>query len=78
MKKARVTATCAANGCSWCIHISPTPYGKIYKIKTYNENNYSMGASELATQLLMQSQGDIYIDLKYFSKNKMLLVKSNR
>ncbi|XP_057444916.1 uncharacterized protein LOC130737170 [Lotus japonicus] len=34
--KTRVTAKCAADGCSWRIHASPTPDGKIYKIKTYN------------------------------------------
>ncbi|XP_057452869.1 uncharacterized protein LOC130744726 [Lotus japonicus] len=34
--KTRVTAKCAADGCSWRIHASPTPDGKTYKIKTYN------------------------------------------
>ncbi|KAJ1424167.1 Zinc finger, SWIM-type [Sesbania bispinosa] len=35
-EKARVTARCAADGCSWRIHASPTPDWKTYKIKTYN------------------------------------------
>jgi hypothetical protein len=35
-EKARVTAKCASDGCSWRIHASPTPDGKTYKIKTYN------------------------------------------
>ncbi|KAJ1401166.1 Transposase, MuDR, plant [Sesbania bispinosa] len=35
-EKARVTARCAADGCCWRIHASPTPDGKTYKIKTYN------------------------------------------
>ncbi|KAJ1401847.1 Zinc finger, SWIM-type [Sesbania bispinosa] len=35
-EKARVTARCAADGCCWRIHASPTLDGKTYKIKTYN------------------------------------------
>ncbi|KAJ1426371.1 Transposase, MuDR, plant [Sesbania bispinosa] len=35
-EKAMVPARCAADGCCWRIHASPTPDGKTYKIKTYN------------------------------------------
>ncbi|WOK97555.1 hypothetical protein Cni_G06263 [Canna indica] len=38
-KKARVTARCAIDGCTWCIHASPTPDGVTYKIKTYNPDH---------------------------------------
>jgi len=35
-EKARVTAKCVADGCSWRIHTSPAPDGLTYKIKSYN------------------------------------------
>ncbi|KAF1896640.1 hypothetical protein Lal_00034339 [Lupinus albus] len=35
-EKARVTAICAAEGCGWRIHASPTPNQVTYQIKTYN------------------------------------------
>ncbi|WOL13317.1 hypothetical protein Cni_G22087 [Canna indica] len=35
-EKARVTARCAIDGCTWRIHASPAPDGVTYKIKTYN------------------------------------------
>ncbi|WOL16958.1 hypothetical protein Cni_G25746 [Canna indica] len=38
-EKARVTARCAINGCTWRIHASPTPDGVSYKIKTYNPDH---------------------------------------
>ena len=34
-EKSRVTAKCAAEGCGWRIHASPTPDGVTYKIKTH-------------------------------------------
>lgn len=38
-EKSRVTAICAAKGCTWRIHASPTPDGKTYIIKTYESTH---------------------------------------
>ncbi|PNX86322.1 hypothetical protein L195_g042400, partial [Trifolium pratense] len=45
-EKARVTAICVADGCSWRIHASPTPDGKTYKIKTYNPTHSCIRTSK--------------------------------
>jgi hypothetical protein len=45
-EKARVTAICAADGCCWRIHASPTPDGKTYKIKTYNPTHSCIRTSK--------------------------------
>jgi hypothetical protein len=79
MKKARVTATCAANGCSWCIHISPTPYGKIYKIKTYNPLHFcirtSKNSNATSTWIATKLESKLKVDpnMRYASMKQELL-----
>ncbi|WOL17335.1 hypothetical protein Cni_G26126 [Canna indica] len=58
-EKARVTARCAINGCTWRIHASPTSDGVTYKIKTYNPDhncirttrNYNANSTWIAKRL---------------------------
>ncbi|CAJ2659035.1 unnamed protein product [Trifolium pratense] len=65
-EKARVTAICVADGCSWRIHASPTPDGKTYKIKTYNHTHScirtSKNSNATSTWIAKKLESNIKVD----------------
>ena len=80
-EKTRVTARCAAEGCTWRIHASPILDGVTYKIKTYNPDHNcirtTMNSNATSTWIAKKLQSKLVADpnLSYSSMKAELLEK---